>query len=451
MNNPEANTPMAKNRQLPVRGAALERELNWPSGQTPNFREKLSCVLNKRLFAYLGPGFIVTVGFIDPGNWATNMAGGADFNYSLLWVITLSTLMLILLQHMSARLGAVTGKSLAENIREYFPKPWSNFFAASIFVACVATALAEYLGAALGLNILFGLPLLAGALLTFIVVIGLIIFQCYAKVERIILAVLAIIAGCYVLEILIVQPDWSQALPRIILPTVNSKSITIAMGMLGAVVMSHNIYLHSSTIQSRDWSGNDVKKRELLRFEFIDTLLAMGLGWMVNSSMILVAAAVFYSTNTKVISLEQAAMTLKPLAGEFAGAVFAIALLFCGVGSSITASLASGNITSGYMAKIENSKPFWFRLGVVALTLPALLIIGLNLNSYQVLILSQVVLSIMLPFTIIPLLILVKNPKIMGCFASGKVEFSLAVITAAIVIVLNILLLYQSFGGTFAL
>lgn len=451
LNNSEATTPLAKKRQLPARGAAFERGLNWPSGHTGSIKEKLSLVLNKKLLTYLGPGFIVTVGFIDPGNWATNMAGGAEFNYSLLWVITLSTVMLILLQHMSARLGAVTGKSLAENIREHFPKPWANFFAATIFIACVATALAEYLGGALGLNILFGLPLWAGSLLTFIMVAVLIVFQCYLKVERLILAFLAIIAGSYVLEIFITQPDWAQALPRTVLPSVNSQSIIVAVGMLGAVVMSHNIYLHSSTIQSRDWSGSDVKKRELLRFEFIDTVLAMGLGWLVNSSMVLVAAAVFYTTNTKVISLEQAAATLKPLAGEFAGLVFAVALLFCGVGSSITASLASGNIVSGYMAKDSASKPFWFRLGVVALTLPALLIIALNLNSYQVLILSQVVLSIMLPFTIIPLLILVKNSRIMGCFASGRVEFFLACITAAVVILLNVLLLYQTFGGTFAL
>jgi NRAMP (natural resistance-associated macrophage protein)-like metal ion transporter len=239
LNNPEATTPLANNRP-PIRGAAFESELNWSEGQTQNFRTKLGLVLNKKLFAYLGPGFIVTVGFIDPGNWATNMAGGADFNYSLLWVITLSTIMLILLQHMTARLGVVTGKSLSENIREYFPKRWANIFAASIYVGCIATALAEYLGGALGLNILFGLPLWAGALLTFIFVVVLIVFHCYTKVERIILAFLAIIAGCYVLEIFIVQPDWSQALPRTFLPSVNSKSIMVAVGMLGAVVMNYD-------------------------------------------------------------------------------------------------------------------------------------------------------------------------------------------------------------------
>jgi len=209
LNNSEATTPLTKKRQLPARGAAFERGLNWPSGHTGSIKDKLSLVLNKKLLTYLGPGFIVTVGFIDPGNWATNMAGGAEFNYSLLWVITLSTVMLILLQHMSARLGAVTGKSLAENIREHFPKPWANFFAATIFIACIATALAEYLGGALGLNILFGLPLWAGALLTFIMVVVLIVFHCYLRVERLILAFLAVIASSYVLEIFITQPDWA--------------------------------------------------------------------------------------------------------------------------------------------------------------------------------------------------------------------------------------------------
>ncbi len=406
-------------------------------------------IFNRELLAYLGPGFIVTVGFIDPGNWATNMAGGADFAYNLLWVISLSTVMLILMQNMAARLGAITGHSLAENIQSHFSKPSRAFFAATIFIACVATSLAEYLGGALGLNILFGIPLWLGALLTLIFVTWAVLGQRYRQLERMIMAFLALIAAAYVVEVAIARPSWAEAIPRMVIPTVSSQSILVAMGMLGAVVMSHNIYLHSNTIQSRDWSGSHAHRRKLLRFEFIDTVLAMGLGWMVNSSMILVAAGVFHRAGLTVTSIEQAAETLKPLAGDFSSLIFAIALLFCGVGSSITASLAGGTIMAGYLGGKSEPRSFWFRVGVIGLTLPALGIIALTLDSYKVLIMSQVVLSIMLPFTLIPLLQLTNSRRVMGSFANGPLQKALGFLSAAIIIGLNILLLYQTFGGTF--
>jgi manganese transport protein len=403
----------------------------------------------RQLACYIGPGFMVTVGFIDPGNWATNMAGGADFNYSLLWVITLSTLMLILLQDMVAILGIVTGKSLAFNIAERFPLPVRLICQASIYIACVATALAEYLGGAIGLRMLFGLPLWAGTIVTFGFVLVVTILQRYRALEKMILAFLGIIALCYVVELFLARPDWGSAIWPMVVPSVSSESILVAMGMLGAVVMSHNIYLHSSTIQSRPWPREAAALRRRLGFERIDTLLAMTLGWVVNSSMILVAAAVFHPNAVKIVSLEQAAETLRPLLGEFAGLVFGIALLLCGVGSSVTASLAGGHIMAGYHRQAGRPTDTWFRAGVILLTLPALALIVVSRDSFGTLILSQVVLSVMLPFTMVPVVILTSDRRLMGAFANGPARKALAWLTVAIITLLNVLLIYRTFGGTF--
>ncbi len=412
----------------------------------------------RALLRYLGPGFIVTVGFIDPGNWATNIAGGSQFGFRLLWVITLSTLMLVLLQHMVARLGIITGKSLAANIYTRYPKWVSLPLGATIFIACAATDLAEYLGAALGFQLLFGIPPIIGAPLTVLIVVVAILGQRYHSMERMILGFLAIIAGCYVVELLIVRPDWTAVLPNTVIPTVNSGNILIAMGMLGAVVMPHNIYLHSNVIQTRDWGVGDEDRRRLLVFELWDTVLAMGMGWLVNSSMIIVAAVVFFKAGVAVDSIEQASATLRPLAAHIAGdlggrlaqILFGVALLFAGLGSSITSSLAEANVLTGFLGKPEDPHSLFYKVGLVATSVPTMVVIALGLDSYKVLIFSQVALSLQLPFTIIPLLVLVRSRAVMGSFRSGTVEFSLAALTALVIIVLNVLLLYQTFGGEFS-
>jgi len=215
-------------------------------------RESFTKTALGQFLRYLGPGFIVTVGFIDPGNWATNLAGGSRFEYQLLWVISLSTLMLILLQNMSARLGIVTGRSMAANVRNLFPRWVSNLLGVTIILACAATDLAEYLGAALGFYLLFRIPPALGAPLTVALVIVAILGQRYKRLERMIIGFLAVIAGCYVIELVLVRPEWGRLLPHVVLPSISSQSILVAMGMLGAVVMPHNIYLHSNVIQSRD-------------------------------------------------------------------------------------------------------------------------------------------------------------------------------------------------------
>jgi manganese transport protein len=399
------------------------------------------------LLRFLGPGFLVTVGFIDPGNWATNIEGGSKFGYDLLWVITLSTIMLIVIQHMAAKLGIATGKSLAVNIRERFAPPVSAFLGMTIVLACVATDAAELLGGAIGFNLLFGMPLWLGALLTVLIEVFLIVSQRYHRIEVIIVVFLGIIGLCYLLEILVVKPDWAALAPSLVVPRVDRRSIYVAMAILGAVVMPHNIYLHSNVIHSRKWGISEDEKRTLLRYEKVDTFFAMLLGWMVNSAMIIVAAAVFSRNHVVVDSIEQASATLKPLAGSLAGLLFAFALVFAGVGSSVTSSMAEVNVITGFMGKPEDSRTRLYRISVFITAIPSFIVILLTLNTFRILIFSQVVLSIQLPFTLVPLLILCRDHKVMGGLRSGKPEFAAAVMISGVVVILNAYLLYSTVAG----
>lgn len=401
----------------------------------------------RKILAFLGPGFLITVGFIDPGNWATNIEGGSSFGYSLLWVITLSTLMLVVIQSMAAKLGIATGKSLACNIRECFPKPVTAVIGTTVVGACVATDVAELVGGAIGFRLLFALPLWAGALVTVFLEVFLIVSQRYHRLERIIMGFLGIISLCYVAELVIVKPDWKTALPSLILPRVDGKSIYIAMGILGAVVMPHNIFLHSNVIHSRDWGLTDAKKRSLLKYERIDTFSAMGLGLLVNAAMIIVAARVFHTGGIVVTSIEDASRTLAPLAGPLAAFLFAVALVFSGVSSSVTSSMAEVNVITGFLGQPEDPKTLLYRVSTFITAIPSFVLIAAGVNTYKILILSQVILSIQLPFTLIPLLILCRRRRLMGQFASNPVEFILALLISALVIVLNVYLLYATITG----
>jgi manganese transport protein len=400
--------------------------------------------LAKILLRFLGPGFLVTVGFIDPGNWATNIAGGSEFKYDLLWVITLSTLMLILIQNMSARLGIATGKSLAANIRERFPRSASALIGFTIITACAATDVAELLGGAIGFRLLFGFPLWLGALITVILEVFFIVTQRYHALEKYILAFLGVISICYLIELFIVKPDFIQIVPAIVIPHISKSNIYIAMGMLGAVVMPHNIFLHSNVIHSRNWGTTEAEKITLIRYEKIDTITAMGLGWAVNSAMIIVAASVFFTHGIMVDSLEQASATLKPLAGNLAGFLFALALVSAGISSSITSSMSEVNVITAFLGKPEDPKTTLYRIATFVTAIPSFLIILLGLDTFKILILSQVVLSVQLPFTLIPLLILCRNKKVMGGLKSKTMEFSLAIIVSVIIIFLNVYLLYST-------
>lgn len=404
----------------------------------------------RQMIAYLGPGFFVTVGFIDPGNWATNIAAGSHFNYDLLWVVSLSTLILILWQHMSAHLGIVTGRCLAEAVAEYM-HPWSaSFYGVTAMAASIATALAEILGAAIGLNILLQMPIKTAIVISTVFVILTIWFQRGNVLEKVIVGFVSAIGLCYLAELYFVKPDWAAAAYHTVVPKLNSQSIVIAMGVLGAVVMPHNIYLHSEVIQNRDWKKDtEGETRRLLKFEFIDTLVAMLAGMFINAAMVIVAAAVFYRNGIHVTNLTQASVTLRPIAGNIAGYLFGIALLFAGISSSITAGVAGGTTFSGYLGKATTLESKWFRAGMIITILPAAIIAMLVKDSFQALILSQVCLSVQLPFTMLPLFILTNSRRVMGKFVNGWFERSAMIITGLLIVFLNALLVYQIFGGKF--
>jgi manganese transport protein len=314
-------------------------------------------------------------------------------------------------------------------------------------LACVATDVAELLGGAIGFNLLLGTPLWLGALITVICEVVMIISMRYHRLEAAIIGFLAIIGICYVIEILIVEPEWARALPALAIPRVDSSSIYIAMGILGAVVMPHNIFLHSNVIHSREWGDSEEDKKKRLNYEKMDTVAAMIMGWVVNSAMIIVAAAVFARHGIAVESIEQASETLKPIAGPLAGFLFALALVFAGVGSSVTSSMAEVNVITGFLGKPEDPRTLLYKISVFITAIPSFIIIMWGMDTFRILIFSQVVLSIQLPFTLIPLLILCRSRRIMSSFRSDTKEFCSAVVISAIVIALNIYLLFSTITG----
>ena len=355
--------------------------------------------------------------------------------------------MLILIQNMSARLGIATGKSLAVNIRERFSTPVSGLIGITIVTACAATDVAELLGGAIGFRLLFGFPLWLGALITVLLEVFFIVTQRYHQLEKIILAFLGIISISYIIELFIVKPDWATVLYATVIPKISHKNIYIAMGILGAVVMPHNIFLHSNVIHSRKWGTTEEEKKKTLKFEKVDTSLAMLLGWLVNSAMIIVAASVFFKNGVIVNSIHQAAATLIPLAGHLAGFLFALALVSAGISSSITSSMAEVNVVTGFLGKPEDPRTTLYKIATFITAIPSFLIIVSGMNTFKILIFSQVILSIQLPFTLIPLLILCRKKKVMGGLRSKNTEFILAILVSAIVIVLNVYLLYTTLRG----
>ena len=404
----------------------------------------------RQLLSYVGPGFFVTIGFIDPGNWATNIAAGSHFGYDLLWVVALSTGVLTLWQHMSAHIGIVTGKCLAEATREHMRPPAVAFLGITAVAACIATALAEVLGAAIGLHLLFGISIQIGAILTTALVVGAIWFQRYVSLEKLMVGFVGAIGLCYLAEIHLVKPDWGAAAIHTIVPRLNSGSVFIAMGVLGAVVMPHNVYLHSEVIQNREWHGKtEPETRRLLRYEFIDTLVAMLAGMAINMAMVIVAAAVFHRNGVHVSELAQAAVTLKPLAGVLAGLLFGVALLFSGLSSSMTAGIAGGTTLSGYLGHETALDSRWFRAGMLLTLIPACVMVLFIHNDLRALILSQVCLSLQLPFTLLPLFLLTSSKRVMGAYASRSLENVLMMLSGLLIVFLNGLLVYSMFGGVF--
>jgi manganese transport protein len=396
---------------------------------------------------YLGPAFLVSVGYMDPGNWGTNIDGGARFGYQLLWVLLASNLMALLLQTMAARLGIASGRTLAENCRAHFPRKTNFFLWLTAEAACMATDIAEFLGAAIGFYILLNIPMLAAGILTGIVVFGILWLYRYGyrTVEYVIIGLVAVISLSYLVELFLASPDWGKVAYHVVVPNLNSESILVAMGMLGATVMPHNLFLHSGLIQTRvPKDAVLLPKKRLYRFAVIDSLIALNMSWLVNSAMVVMSAAVFFSNGVAVESIQDAHRTLEPLLGGLSSFVFAVALLAAGLSSSTTGTMAGQIVLEGFL---DVKVSMWVRRFVTMI--PALIVIALGFNEIQVLVLSQVILSVQLPFTIIPLILFTSKESIMGDLKNSRTVQVLSVITAAIILGLNALLIYRVVGGEF--
>jgi manganese transport protein len=394
------------------------------------------------ILKYIGPGLLVTVGFIDPGNWASNLAAGADFGYRLLWIVTLSTLMLIILQHNVAHLGIATGLCLAEAASAHLPRPVARGVLGTAILASISTSLAELLGAAIALNMLFKIPLKVGAVLSLVFVLIMLFTNTYSKIEKWIIVFVSLIGLSFIYELSLVVIDWKAATRGWIEPALPEGSMVIVMSVLGAVVMPHNLFLHSEVIQSRKWNLEDdaVIKRQL-DYELFDTLFSMMVGWAINSSMILLAASVFFANSTPVTELQQAEGLLTPLLGKNAGNVFAVALLCAGISSSITSGMAGGSIFAGLHREPFDIKDSHSRWGVLISLGTACIMIFLIGDAFKGLIYSQMCLSIQLPITIFLQIYLTSSKKVMGRYANSRLTFCSILLIALAVTYLNVRLL----------
>lgn len=398
------------------------------------------------LLPFLGPAFIASVAYVDPGNFATNIAGGAQFGLTLLWVIVASNLMAVLIQALSAKLGIASGRNLAEMCREKFPNWFVKFLWILMELVAMATDLAEFLGAAIGFNLLFGIPLWIAGILTGIatfVILGL-ERKGFRHLEAVISAMVGVVAISYVIETIIVKPIWGEVLFHAVVPQFSgSESILLATGILGATVMPHAIFLHSALTQGRIVVKKPNLLKRLFRFELIDIFIAMGVASLVNMGMLVMAATTFHNQGiTSVGSLEVAYKTLEPLMGKASSAVFGISLLFSGLSSASVGTMAGQVIMKGFL---HREIPVWIRRLVTMV--PSMIVIAIGLDPSRTLVISQVLLSFGLPFAIIPLVIFTSQKKVMGVLTNKKITSILAYMVAGIIVLLNIYLLYSTFKG----
>ena len=396
------------------------------------------------IFKFIGPGLLVTVGFIDPGNWASNLAAGAEYGYALLWMVTLSTIMLIILQHNVAHLGIATGLCLSEATTIYMKPAYSKFLLTSAMMASISTSLAEILGGAIALEMLFGIPIKIGALLVTIFVIIMLFSNSYRVVEKWIIAFVSVIGLSFLYELWLSDIDWNSAIVGWVTPSFPQGSMIVIMSVLGAVVMPHNLFLHSEVIQSRQWNLQDDKIiKKQLKYEFFDTLFSMLIGWAINSAMILLAAATFFKSGTPVTEMQQANSLLEPLLGKNAAVVFAVALLFSGLASTITSGMAAGSIFAGMYKEPYDIKDNHSRMGVAISLIIALAIIFFISNPFKGLIYSQMILSIQLPFTIFLQVYLTSSEKVMGKYKNSTYSKIVLLSLGLIVTGLNIALFWS--------
>jgi manganese transport protein len=400
-----------------------------------------------RLMPFLGPAFIASVAYVDPGNFATNIQGGAKFGYTLLWVIVLSNLMAMLIQALSAKLGIATGRNLAEHCREQFPRGITLAMWVLMELVAMATDLAEFLGAAVGFNLLFGMPLWAAGLATAVATFLILGLEHYGfrPLEAVITVLVGVIAACYLVETVLDRPSLGQVLGGAFIPRFRgTESVVLATGILGATVMPHAIFLHSALTQGRIVVRDASRLRRLFHFEVIDVLVAMGLASLINAAMLIMAAATFHAQGlTEVGTLEQAHQTLQPLLGRAAGWVFAVSLLAAGLSSSSVGTMAGQVIMQGFLRR--HIAPWVRRLVTM---LPSLIVIWIGCDPTRTLVLSQVVLSFGLPFAIIPLVLFTRRRDLMGTLVNRRRTTALAWTVAALIVALNFYLLYNVFFGS---
>lgn len=393
------------------------------------------------MFAFAGPAYLVSVGYMDPGNWATDLEGGARFGYKLLWVLVMSNLMAVLLQTLSARLGIVRGRDLAQACRETYPRAVNLALWALCEIAVAACDLAEVIGAAIGLNLLFHIPLLMGVLITSADTLLLLWFQSFGirTIEAVVLALITVIAACFCIEIFWARPAVSELFTGLV-PRLNGSSLYVAIGILGATVMPHNLYLHSALVQTRNIGQSEAAKRTACKYNFIDSVVALNGALLVNAGILVMAAAVFFRRGIVVTEIQQAHLLLAPLLGTgLAGVLFAIALLASGQSSTLTGTLAGQIVMEGFLNFRMRA---WLRR-LITRTIavaPAAFTIWYagEKSTYQLLILSQVILSMQLPFAVIPLIHFTSDRQRMGNFANALWVRILAWLTAAVIIALNI-------------
>ena len=396
------------------------------------------------LLPFAGPAFICSVAYMDPGNFATNIQAGARYNYALLWVVLLANLVAMLFQGLSAKLGIVTNRNLAELCRQYFPRRvvWGMWIGSEI--AAMATDLAEFLGGAIGLSLLLGLPLLWGMMLTGVITFAILALQRggFRPLELVIGGMVGVIGLCYLVELFLAPPDWHGALVGTFVPRLpDADALTLAIGIIGATVMPHAIFLHSSLTQDRAPARNDTERRRLVRYSNIEVVVALALAGLVNVAMVMMAAAAFHTGHSEVAEIETAYHTLVPLFGAGAAGVFMISLVASGLSSSTVGTLAGQVVMQGF---VSFQIPIWLRRLVTML--PAFAVVAWGVDPTQALVLSQVVLSLALPLPMVALMVLMRRRDIMGDFASSPATRLATTLAAAAVLALNLLLVLQTAG-----
>lgn len=409
----------------------------------------------RKLFAFMGPGYLVAVGYMDPGNWATALAGGSAFGYTLLSVALVSSLMAILLQALCARIGIATGRDLAQLCRERFPKPvaYPLWFLAEI--AICATDLAELIGTAIALQLLFGIPLIFGVLLTALDAFLILWLQNKGVrwLEALIFGFIVLIFGCFAVQIVLSDPVWGEVLRGYIPSTsivTDQTQLYIAMGILGATVMPHNLYLHTAVVQSRAWNDDAAGKKEAIRFATIDSTLALALALLVNSAILITAAATFHASgNTEVAEIQEAYQLMSPLlGGTLAATLFAVALLLCGLNATVTATLSGQVVMEGFLR--FRLPPVMRRLVTRLIAIvPAVIVTWMYgaSGTAQLLILSQVILSMQLPFAVIPLMMFASDKGRLGALVAPRWQLVLGWASAALIVALNLKVLGDALLG----